>query len=62
MSTTTWQAPLEVGLQQGQPLAALPASRDRSVRMVSQKMLAVSARAIGVERCSSVRSARVVLW
>ena len=30
--------------------------------IVSQKMLAVSASAIGVWRCIGVRSARLVLW
>ena len=56
-------APLQLALQDGQlspvrrpqPSAAL-------VTMVSQKMLAVSARAIGVSRCSGVRVASCTLW
>ena len=54
---------LQVDVEQGQPLGAVePRAGPASTTSVSQKMLAVSASAIGSRRCSGVRSASVVLW
>ena len=54
---------LEVGVEQAEALGSGGvAARPASTMIVSQKMLAVSASAIGVWRCSGVRSARLVLW
>ena len=64
MSTTTCVAPVRsvsstASSRSGSPVAA---RKPACTRIVSQKMLAVSASAIGVWRCSGVRSARLVLW
>ena len=53
----------EVDVEQGEAFAR-PSRRasPASTTSVSQKMLAVSASAIGSWRCSAVRPASVVLW
>ena len=62
MSTTTCVAP-QIGVEQRQPFRRVggvsnPGWKSR----VSQKIDAVSASAIGVERWIGVRSARFTLW
>ena len=53
MSTTTWHAPCKRRLQDSQLLRAVRLTEAGVAdQIVSQKMLAVSASAIGVVRCS----------
>ena len=55
--------PGEVDVEHRQPLGAVEALQSAlSTTSVSQKMLAVSASAIGSRRWRDVRSASVVLW
>ena len=62
MSTTTWHAPCRSVSSRPRRRSAGVAARPASTMIVSQKMLAVSASAMGVWRCIGVRSARLVLW
>ena len=63
MSTTTCDAPDEVGVEQRQPFGVVVDVLDGTSKSnVSQKMDAVSASAIGIRRCIGVRAARATLW
>ena len=62
MSTTTWQAPCSEASRMAELLRAVGVRSAAWRTMVSQKMLAVSARVMGVAFWSVVRAALFRLW